>query len=166
MLALVHILVFLFTYGDNARSISVSVVGILIALPYALFSALPAYLVVSLPWWYRVNRELRDLDRSYGTGKTSRWLVVLLPYVAVFRVVRDIQRAQSRAGQPVISWSPWMLAPGLVAAPALFACLQHELNKIWAVEGKPLDPWPADSSPKANWSTATLPWVKAKRPKP
>jgi DNA-binding transcriptional ArsR family regulator len=53
--------------------------------------------------------------------------------------------------------------PGLLLPPALFAYLQHELNRVWAVEGEPLDPWPADTSTEANRSIGTLPWLKAER---
>jgi hypothetical protein len=145
------------------------------AVGYAFLAALALWLI-SLPWWYRINRELRDLDRSYDSQKagihplrsllmmTLGWLVLLPPYIAVFRVGRHIQRAQARAAQPVTAWSPWTLAPGLLILPALFAYLQHELNKIWAVEGMPFDPWPTDTPLGVNWSTGTLPWLKAKQP--
>lgn len=145
------------------------------AVAVGLVYSLPPWLLVSLPWWYRINRELRDLDRSYDSQKaairplqsllmiTVGSLGLLPPYIAVFRVGRHIQRAQSRAGQPITAWPPWILAFGWLLAPVLFAYLQRELNKIWKVEGQPLDPWPAESSPEANRSTGTLPWLKAKR---
>jgi hypothetical protein len=134
-----------------------------LALKSTLWAAiLPAFLVgfnwsllVSLPWWYRVNRELRDLDHSYGTRKSGRqpvlsllmmtvgWLGLLPPFISVFKTGRCIQEAQARAGQPATVRSPWMLALGLLLPPLLFAYLQHELNKVWAIEGEPLDPWPA-----------------------
>jgi hypothetical protein len=128
--------------------------------------------LVSLPWWYRINQELRDLDHAYDTRQsgsrpdlsllmmTVGWLVLLLPFIAVFRTGRRIQRAQARAGQPETLRSAWMLTPGLLLHPFLSAYLQHELNKVWAVEGEPLDPWPADTSTEAKWSTGTMPWLK------
>jgi hypothetical protein len=109
----------------------------------------------SLPWWYRINRELRDLDQSYRMQSLGRqpsisllmmtvgWIAILPPFISIFRTGRCIQRAQARAGQPKTLRSPWMLAPGLLLYPFLFAYLQHELNKVWAIEGKPLDPWSA-----------------------
>jgi hypothetical protein len=180
------------------------------------FYSLPPALLVILPWWYRMNRELRDLDGlsdSHKTGIRSRvflrvflreitrrrgrliWLVLAAPYwlttlfvVALFAglllafavlvsslfvpfilffaalsVGAHIHRAQARAGYPRTRWSPWVLALGLLLSPVLFAYLQRELNKIWAVEGKPLDPWPAESSSEANCSTGNLPWLKGKR---
>jgi hypothetical protein len=109
----------------------------------------------SLPWWYRLNRELRDLDKSYGMQSFGRkpsipllmmtvgWLAILPPFISVFRTGRCIQRAQARADLPKTLRSPWMLAPGLFLFPFLFAYLQHELNKVWAIEGELLDPWTA-----------------------
>jgi hypothetical protein len=146
------------------------------ALLWAFIVALAASLLISLPWWYRINRQLRDLDRSYDSHKagirplrsllmmTVGWLVLAPPFIAVFRVGRHIQRAQARAAQPVTVWSPWILAPGLLLSPVLFAYLQRELNKIWTVEGEPLDSWPADSSTGSNGEVGTLPWLKAERP--
>jgi cytochrome b len=139
------------------------------------YSAL-VYFFLSLPWWNRINRELRDLDRSYDSKQASShplgsllmmalgWPILLPPFIAVFRIVRHIQRAQARAAGPVRMWSPWILTPGLLFPPVLFAYLQHELNKVWAVEGEPLDPWAADTSREASRSTGTLPWLKAKGP--
>jgi hypothetical protein len=143
--------------------------SILFVIPIAL----APYLLVSLPWWYRINRELRDLDRSYDSKQASShplgsllmvalgWPILLPPFIAVFRIVRNIQRAQARVAGPVTMWSPYILTPGLLFPPALFAYLQHELNKVWAVEGEPLDPWPAGTSRDASPSTGTLPWLKA-----
>jgi len=137
------------------------------------FCWLVALMAVSLPWSYRIKRELRDLDRSYEADKTRRGplrsllimtmgqLISLVPFVGVFRVGRQIRGAQSRAGQPVTALSPWILTPGLLLGPVLLAYLQHELNKIWAVEAQPLDPWPAGPSREADLSTGTLPWLKA-----
>jgi hypothetical protein len=168
---LVVIVVFVFVAGSFTPAAPGSPpVSLSAHLVFSSIAALVAAVLVSLPWWYRINRELRDLDRAYDSPKargrplravlmmTVGWLVVILPLIAVFRIGRHIQRAQARAGRPVTVWSPWILAPGLVLVPVLFAYLQHELNKVWAVEGEPLDPWRADSA-------GTLPWLKAKRPR-
>lgn len=146
----------------------------LLGLVYGLL----AYWLVSLPWWYRINCELRDLDRSYGLQETgirprdSLLMMVggsicftFLQWIAVYGVGRKIQMAQERAAQPVTAWSPRVLVLLQVVclSPVLFTHLQRELNKIWKAEGKPLDPWPAESSPEANCSAGILPWLKAKR---
>jgi hypothetical protein len=141
-------------------------------------SAFLLSLPVIVPWWYRINRELRDLDHSYDARKSEDepalslvlmavgWVVLLPPFISVFRTGRYIQRAQARAGQPETLRSPWILAPGLLLYPILFAYLQHEMNKIWAVEGEPIDPWPADPSRTTKCSTGTMPWLRGLRAKP
>jgi hypothetical protein len=149
--------------------------SILDSLAFGLLGALAVSLLVNLPWWYRINRELRDLDRSYESRKagsqplwsllmmTVGWLALLPPFIAVFRTCRRIQRAQARASQPETLQSAWVLAPGLLLPPVLFSYLQYELNKLWAVEGEPLDPWPDDTSREANCSTGAMPWLKELR---
>lgn len=54
----------------------------------------------------------------------------------------------------------WVLASGLLL-PVLFAYMQHELNKIWAVEGEPLDPWATDTSTDAEQASGSMPWLEA-----
>jgi hypothetical protein len=146
------------------------------------------WLLISLPWWYRINRELRDLDRTYDSHRASSrplasvvmialgcsvafppygWAVAMvsiyLPFIAAFRLGRHIRRAQQRAGQRAMVLPPWIVALGLLIPQVSFAYLQKELNRLWAVEGQPLDPWPAALAPEAtDSSTATLPWLKTK----
>ncbi len=158
-------------------------------LVYGFLVAWGASLPVSFLWWHRVDRELRDLDHSYGTWKsgyrlvlsrlmmTVRWLVSAAAFVApaipvmvaawlvlgpaFIRTGRQIRREQARAGQPETVRSAWLLGPGLLLHPLLVAYLQHELNKVWAVEGEPLDPWSAEASRNAKCSTGTTPWLRA-----
>jgi hypothetical protein len=114
---------------------------------YPLLLSLP----VTVPWWYRINRELRDLGRAYDNKRlghfpilsllamTVGWLALLPPFISVFRTCRRIRRAQAMAYQPDTLWSPWLRIPALLLYPILFAYLQHELNKVWVVEGEPVD---------------------------
>jgi hypothetical protein len=162
-----------FGVGGTVPEDRVNTQTILDALWFAVLMTLALSLLISLPWWYRVNRELRDLDHSYDTRKASKqplwsllmmtvgWLVLLPPFLAAFETCRRVQRAQARVGQSKTLWSAWVLAPGLLLSPVLFPYLQHELNKVWAVEGEPLDPWPADRSREAKRPTGTMPWLKA-----
>jgi hypothetical protein len=171
-----RLLVFLSTLSFYLATSAAYPMAIFIAFVSSVLIALVAHLLVSLPWWYRINRELRDLDRSYDSKQASSHPlgsllmmtlgcpILLPPFIAVFRILRHIQRAQARAAGPVTMRSPWILTPGLLFPPVLFACLQHELNKVWVVEGEPLDPWPADTSREASRFTGTLPWLKAKGP--
>jgi hypothetical protein len=128
-------------------------------------------LLLGLPSWYRINRELRDLDITYDASTsrfqplwsllmmTAGWLVVLPPFIAVFQTCRRIQRAQTRTGRPATLRFAWVLASGLLL-PVMFSYLQHELNKIWRMEGEPLDPWGTDTAGEAKSSTGTLPWLE------
>jgi hypothetical protein len=148
-----------------------------------VFVSWSGLLLISLRWWYRINRELRDLDNIYGSRHASGrplvsllmmaavpagyllslWIgavFVIFPLIAIFRLGRHIQRAQARAGQRRKVLSPWILAPALVLGPLLFAYIQKQMNKIWAAQGQLLDPSPA-ASWEVNWSTGTLPWLRA-----
>jgi hypothetical protein len=183
----VRVLLFLLSIiGANALVIAGSFLDVLV---YGFAVAWGLSLPVSFLWWYRVERESRDLDHSYGTREsgyrlvlsrvmtTVGWLVTALAFLrpdiatvmvallvlapAFIRTGRRIRRAQARAGQPETVRSAWMLAPGLLLHPLLVAYLQHELNKVWAVEGEPLDPWSADASTNAKCSTGTTPWLRA-----
>jgi hypothetical protein len=62
---------------------------------------------------------------------------------------------------------PWIVALGVLVPPVPFAYVQNELNRLWAIEGQPLDPWPAAlASEPADSSTAPLLWLKTKAHKP
>lgn len=160
--SLAFLFFFLFIRMGNPSSRYTLLTDISIAIVYAFFGAM----LVSLPWWYRIHRELRDLDQSYDTSEFGRrpvlsllmmtigWLVVLPPFISIFRLGRCVQRAQARAGHAMTLRSPWILAPGLLFCPILFAYLQHELNKIWSIEGEPLDAWAADAGAVAFAGTA------------
>jgi hypothetical protein len=151
---LVFLFFFLFIMMGNLNSQYAFLTDVSFAIVYGFFGAI----LVSLPWWYRIHRELRDLDQSYDTGEfsgwpvlsllmmTIGWFVVLPPFISIFRLGRCVQRAQTRASHAMTLRSPWILAPGLLFCPILFAYLQYELNKIWAIEGEPLDAWAADAS--------------------
>ena len=122
-----------------------------------------SFLILSVPWWYRVKHELLDLDKAYGVPRPKRrwfvrfWLLVLivtaplLMILAVYRLARATQLAQARAGIPHPLPLPWLCPIGLLALPALTAYLQRELNKVWKVEGQPLDP------------AGRLPWLRQRK---
>jgi hypothetical protein len=137
--------------------------------------------LIHLSWWYRINRELRDLDSTYDSGRASSRRVgsVLLmalgssagipvpgmpifSLIAIFGFGRRIRRAQTRAGQRMMVLPPWILVIGMLVPPVVFAYVQKELNRLWVVEGQPLDPWPAAVGSEASPSTAPLPWLKTK----
>jgi hypothetical protein len=142
--------------------------------------------LIHLPWWYRINRELRDLDHIYDSRRASSYGVGSLllmtlgstvgvpglgalaavfgmptSLIAIFRFGRRIRRAQARAGQRMMVLPPWVLVIGMLIPPVAFAYVQKELNRLWEVEGQPLDPWPAAAGSEAGPSTAPLAWLKA-----
>jgi hypothetical protein len=82
--------------------------------------------------------------------------------IAIFRFGRRIRRAQARAGQRMMVLPPSILVIGMLVPPVAFAYVQKELNRLWAVEGQPLDPWPAAVGSEASASTAPLPWLKTR----
>lgn len=169
-------------YGDNFQ------ITLLEDLKTALLAALVLSIPASLLCWYRMDREVRDLTQARRFGNRSdlfrltiaiggpvllsaiipplrdiipgivSGLIVLLAFLQTAKYIR---RAQARAGQRESLRFSWLLAPGLLLHPFLFAYLQHELNKIWAVEGKPLDPSPT----KASDATVTLPPLRVPRAK-
>jgi hypothetical protein len=144
--------------------------------------------LIHLPWWYRINRELRDLDYTYDSRRASSHRVgslllmtlgssagfpgfgvlaamfgmPIFSLIAIFRFGRRIRRAQARAGQRMMVLPPSILVIGMLVPPVAFAYVQKELNRLWAVEGQPLDPWPAAVGSEASASTAPLPWLKTR----
>lgn len=103
----------------------------------------PLSFVGNVGWWCRVNRELRDLDRTYGV--THRRILALIGWLLVVPGLimfgRRLRRAQVRAGVAPLR-AVWALPLGLLFVPALVAILQYQLNKVWTVAGRPIDPWP------------------------
>jgi hypothetical protein len=113
------------------------------------------------PWWYRINRELRDLDHIYDSRRASSYGVgslqlmtlgsavgflglgsiaamfgmLIFSLIAIFGFGRRIRRSQARAGQRMMVLPPWVLVIGMLVPPVAFAYVQKELNRLWAVEG-------------------------------
>lgn len=101
-------------------------------------------------WYYKVNRELRDLGRATGEedrlGRspfssllaiTIGWLIVVPPFVSFYRTFRRIEAAQetSRTGQRVNVWLGFILyLIGLVVFPVEVIYAQSELNAVWRAE--------------------------------
>jgi Domain of unknown function (DUF4234) len=100
-------------------------------------------------WYYRVNRELRDLGRARGRsdqlgespGKSllAVTLGVLIIVPAVLSVVHTgqrIQAAQRLAGREQVLNGWLSLVLYVVISPAMFAYWQSELNKVWESAGQ------------------------------
>jgi hypothetical protein len=104
-------------------------------------------------WWYKVNRELRDFGRArgydLGQNPTSSvlavfpgGLIVIPALVTYWRGTKRMQAAARVGGkEPLNGWIALILF--LVLNIALWAYMQHELNKLWRSEGVPLPGRPA-----------------------
>lgn len=100
-----------------------------------------------LVWYYKVNRELRDLGRAAGEedrlGRspltsllaiTVGWLILVPPFVSFYRTFRRIETAQevSATSQRVNVWLGFALyLVGVVFLPVEVIYAQSELNSVW-----------------------------------
>lgn len=99
--------------------------------------------IYHLVWWYKINREARDFDpRTEAKPFLSLlalligWIVIVPPFVSVYRTGRRIEQMQYGAGLPP-TCNGWI---GLILSfffglHALY--YQMELNKIWEAYGVP-----------------------------
>jgi hypothetical protein len=118
-------------------------------------------------WWYKINREARDLDSRIEVSPGLAVLAVTLgafilvpPYVSIYRTGQRIAQMEEAAGtQPTCN--PWI---GLLLAfvwglHSLY--YQSELNKIWAHLGSLPEgtevPLPAASAAPAAGQPAPAP---------
>jgi hypothetical protein len=100
--------------------------------------------IYHLVWYYRINRELRDLGQAQGRQEelgerpgrsllaiTLGALIIVPAIVSYVHTGRRIQAAQKLAGvtQELSGWLSLVLY--IVIAPAMFAYWQSELNKVW-----------------------------------
>ena len=97
--------------------------------------------IYHLVWWFKINQEARGLDPDIEVSPgiavvaiTLGALIIVPPFVSIFKTGERIARMQAAAGLPV-SCNPLL---GLVASfffglHALY--YQDELNKIWAYLG-------------------------------
>lgn len=94
-------------------------------------------------WWYKINREARDFDEKIAVEPaisvlaiTVGWIIIVPPYVSIFRTGERIAQMQEDAGMER-TCNGWI---GLVLS--FFFGLhslyyQYELNRIWARLGNP-----------------------------
>jgi len=101
-----------------------------------------------LVWYYKINRELRDLGRT--TGQEQRlgrspftslmaisvgWLILVPPFVSMYRTLRRIEAAQGisgSAGEPLNMWLGYVLyLVGVFTLPIEVIYAQSELNRLW-----------------------------------
>jgi hypothetical protein len=109
--------------------------------------------IYHLVWWYRINRELRDLGhaRGYDLGQNPTnsllalfpgGIVIVPPLVSYWKGTERVQAAARIAGrEPLNGWIALILF--IVLSLGLWAYIQVELNKLWHREGDPLPGHPA-----------------------
>jgi hypothetical protein len=108
-------------------------------------------------WWYKVNKELKELGdaKGYDLGQNPTnsllalvpgFLIIVPPLVSYWRGTKRIMGAAKIAGkEPVNGWISIILY--LLLSPAFFAYLQVSLNHVWEQEA---DPLPGHDAPPAH----------------
>lgn len=110
-------------------------------LPFITFG------IYGLVWYYKVNRELRDLGRKHGRDDLGTspaisllavtfgvFLFLIPPIVSFANTYKRIKRAQQLVGVPDVQQAnPWIVLWLCVFGQSLIAYgyLQNELNKVW-----------------------------------
>jgi hypothetical protein len=104
--------------------------------------------IYHLVWWYRINRELRDLGqaRGYDLGQNPTasllalfpgGLIIVPALISYWRGTKRVQGAAQIAGvEPVNGWIALVLY--LLLAPVYWAYMQVSLNDVWRKEAEPL----------------------------
>ena len=111
-------------------------------------------------WWYFINREMADYGRANGVDLgdnpvmsvlaiTLGALIIVPPFVSLFRTLRRVERAQNHAlGSNNIAV---ILLFILIFIPlvnlVVFPIMQSNLNQVWesAQLGHGAEPTPADA---------------------
>lgn len=109
-----------------------------------------------LVWYYKINRELRDIGRV--TGQEERlgrspfkslmaisvgWLIIVPPFVSFYRTLQRIEAAQELAEtqERVNVWLGFIVyLLGVAFLPVEVIYAQSELNRVWGVESKRVTP--------------------------
>ena len=101
-----------------------------------------------LVWYYKINRELRDLGRATGQEErlgrspftslmaiTLGWLILVPPFVSMYRTLRRVEAAQEingTAGETISVWLGFVLyLVGVFTFPVEVIYAQSELNRLW-----------------------------------
>jgi hypothetical protein len=121
--------------------------------PLAVFLlALVTLGIYYLVWYYKVNRELRDLGRAVGEedrlGRSPTtslmamlfgWIVIVPPFVSIYRTFRRIEAGQEVNGttqrvSPLLGFVLFLI--GLIFLPVEVIYAQSELNRVWRAEAE------------------------------
>jgi hypothetical protein len=97
--------------------------------------------IYHLVWWFKINQEAGDLDADIEVRPgiavvaiTLGALIIVPPWVSIFKTGERIGRMQAAAGVPSsCSGALGLLASFFFGLHALY--YQNELNKIWTYLG-------------------------------
>lgn len=103
--------------------------------------------IYQIVWYYKINREMRDLGRARGTDElgespgmsvlavTLGALIIVPAVISVIHTAQRIQRAQRMTGvEPQLNgWLALVMA--ILISPVFYAYEQSELNKVWRSAG-------------------------------
>jgi hypothetical protein len=114
----------------------------------AFLWAIVTFGVYYVVWYYKVNRELRDYGRATGTALgdspfvsvvaiTVGWLVIVPPFISMFRTFERIKEAQVTAGadarvEPWLGFALFVVA--LYLLPVEIPYAQDQVNTVWRTE--------------------------------
>ncbi|MDQ8044405.1 MAG: DUF4234 domain-containing protein [Solirubrobacteraceae bacterium] len=104
--------------------------------------------IYTLVWYYKVNRELRDLGRKHGRedlgtspgmslfAVTFGALIVVPAVISIANTYKRTKRAQQLLGfSPDTQANPWIFGLCYVfIQPVAWGYLQNELNKVWTAQ--------------------------------
>src|SRR3954469_24514213 len=108
--------------------------------------------IYHLVWWYRINRELRDVGHGRGVDLGQNptnsllalfpgALIIIPPFVSYWRGTKRVMRAGELAStEPVTGWIALVLF--VFIQPAYWAYLQSSLTHAWRAAAEN----PADSA--------------------
>jgi Domain of unknown function (DUF4234) len=93
--------------------------------------------IYHLVWWYKINREARDLNAGIDVSPglavvaiTLGALIIVPPFVSIYRTGERIAKMQSAAGlEPTSSAIIGLLLTFVFHLETLY--YQNELNRIW-----------------------------------
>ncbi len=126
--------------GPSRASVKLRSPWAVALLPFITFG------IYHLVWWYRINRELRDVGHAngidLGQNPTSSLLalfpgalIIIPPFVSYYRGTnRVIGAARLTGTEPVNGWIALILF--IVIQPAYWAYLQSSLNKAWGAAAR------------------------------
>jgi Ca2+/Na+ antiporter len=101
-------------------------------------------------WYYKVNRELRDLGRAAGEPErlgtspltslvaiTFGAFIIVPPFVSFYNTFRRIEAAQEMSGtaeRVSVALGFVLFLVGLIFFPVEVIYAQDELNRVWRAE--------------------------------